>query len=166
MSDDAVDANGRPAAVGLTPTELAILDAVTERLIPGDETGPGAAEALVVRYIDRALRTAYASLLDDYRRGLAAADRHARSCSGAGFADLPDAEQDAVLGALEAGEAGPSARAFFALVRRHTIEGMFGDPSWGGNADGVGWRLLGYHPPRATWSAAEQAVETIATRPE
>ena len=39
----------------LTATEAATLQAMTARLIPSDENGPGAREARAVRYIDRAL---------------------------------------------------------------------------------------------------------------
>ena len=40
------------------------------------------------------------------------------------------------------------ARPFFELVRRHTLEGMFGDPSYGGNANFAGWDLIEYPGPR------------------
>jgi gluconate 2-dehydrogenase gamma chain len=39
---------------------------------------------------------------------------------------------------------GPSARAFFTRLRNDTIEGMFGDPMYGGNRDLVGWKLIGF----------------------
>ena len=41
------------------------------------------------------------------------------------------------------GFTGSSAQ-FFALVLNHTRQGMFGDPYYGGNANFVGWDLLGY----------------------
>ena len=37
---------------------------------------------------------------------------------------------------------------FFALLRRNTVEGMFCDPIHGGNADMVGWQLIGFPGPR------------------
>ena len=39
----------------LSPGEAATIGAVCDRLIPSDSTGPGAREANVIRYIDRAL---------------------------------------------------------------------------------------------------------------
>jgi gluconate 2-dehydrogenase gamma chain len=36
---------------------------------------------------------------------------------------------------------------FFRLLRRHTIEGMFSDPLHGGNANMIGWQLIGYPGP-------------------
>ena len=49
---------------------------------------------------------------------------------------------------------------FFELVRRHLIEGMFGDPRWGGNAEGRGWALVGYPGPRLVWTEADQRLGT------
>ena len=40
------------------------------------------------------------------------------------------------------------AATFFNLVRAHTIQGTFCDPYYGGNANFVGWDLIGY-PGRA-----------------
>ena len=41
---------------------------------------------------------------------------------------------------------------FFRLLRQHTIEGMFCDPMHGGNADMIGWQLIGYPGPQMSWS--------------
>ena len=40
---------------------------------------------------------------------------------------------------------------FFALLRQHTIEGMFADPMHGGNAGMVGWKLIGYPGPQMNY---------------
>jgi gluconate 2-dehydrogenase gamma chain len=156
-----------PADGRLTPAELLTLDAIAARLIPSDETGPGAREALVVRYIETALQADYAAHLDDYHRGLAATDRYSQTRFGRDFVDLAEREQDAVLATVERGDAAgfeqPSS-VFFATVRRHTIEGMFGDPSWGGNLHQAGWNLIGYSGPKATWTAEEQAIQPIPAR--
>lgn len=152
---------------GLTPAELLTLDAIAARLIPSDETGPGAREALAVRYIETALQTDYAAQLEDYRLGLAATDRYSRTRFERDFADLAEQEQDAVLSALERGEVAdfePPSSAFFAKVRQHTIEGMFGDPSWGGNLHQAGWSLIGYGGPKEAWTAEEQAIQPIPDR--
>jgi gluconate 2-dehydrogenase gamma chain len=71
-------------------------------------------------------------------------------------------ERDARLAALET-SADADERAFFELVRAHVLEGMFGDPRWGGNIDHAGWRLLDYAGPRREWTAADQALDA---RPE
>src|SRR5216683_3345880 len=51
------------------------------------------------------------------------------------------AEQDARLRQMEN-------TPFFSLLRTNTIEGMFCDPMHGGNADMIGWQLIGFPGPR------------------
>jgi hypothetical protein len=143
----------------LTAAEADLLDALVARLIPTDATGPGATEARAVRYIDRALGGPLASSRPAYTSGLAALDRYARSSHGKSFTDLAPADQDAVLTAVEGGAAtgftGGSA-AFFALLLGHTHQGTFGDPYYGGNANFVGWDLLGYPGVRTMVTVADQ----------
>ncbi|MXZ71285.1 MAG: gluconate 2-dehydrogenase subunit 3 family protein [Acidobacteria bacterium] len=131
----------------LTEAEGTTLEAVVGRLIPSDAAGPGALEAGAARYIDRALAGALAPSLPAYRAGLAALDRYAEAERGARFRALDASVQDRLLAALESNAATgfmPSASAFFELLRTHTIEGTFSDPAYGGNADFIGWELLGY----------------------
>ena len=52
-----------------TPEEAVELDAMTAQIIPTDHT-PGAREARVVHFIDRALETFERARQEDYRRGL------------------------------------------------------------------------------------------------
>ena len=131
----------------LTAAEGETLEAITARLIPTDDYGPGATEARATRYIDRALGGALAASLPVYREGLRAVDRFSETAAGGRFADLPADAQDGVLRAIEHGSApgfaGGSAP-FFAMVRSHTIQGTFSDPAYGGNEGFVGWELLGY----------------------
>jgi gluconate 2-dehydrogenase gamma chain len=154
-----------PAAVrrepleNLTAGEMDILDAVVARLIPSDEHGPGAVEARAAHYIDRALGGALTSSRSAYTAGLAALDQYARSSRGAAFTKLSATDQDSVLIDVETGAArgftGSSA-AFFALLLTHTHQGTFGDPYYGGNANFVGWDLLGYPGVRTMVTAADQ----------
>ena len=152
-------AAGREPLENLTATEADLLDAIVARLIPTDADGPGATEARAVHYIDRALGGPLASSRQAYTSGLAALDRYARSSHGTPFTELAAADQDAVLTAIESGAAtgfaGDSA-AFFALVLAHTHQGTFGDPYYGGNANFVGWDLLGYPGVRTMVTAADQ----------
>jgi gluconate 2-dehydrogenase gamma chain len=159
----------RRALENLTATEMELLDAIVARLIPTDANGPGATDAMAARYIDRALGGALASSRQAYASGLAALDRYARSARGAAFKDLSPADQDSVLLEVERGAAtgftGNSA-AFFAMVLSHTHQGTFGDPSYGGNANFVGWDLINYPGVRTMVSAADQrALESKAMKP-
>lgn len=142
---------GAAAAGALSAAEAATLAAVCARIIPTDESGPGAAEARASNYIDRALNGWLAFTRDAYTAGLAAIDDAARARSGTRFIELAAAEQDAVLAALED-------TSFFALVRTHTIQGTFGDPAYGGNAGFIGWDLIGYPGVRLNVTAADQRM--------
>ena len=164
-AEPALSPQGDPLET-LTTAEAAVLDAFVARLIPTDENGPGAREAKVARYIDRALGGALAGSREQYRTGLAAVDAHARKTKGRAFAELGPGEQDDVLRDVERNAATgfPSdGAAFFTLVRTHTLQGMFGDPHYGGNADFVGWDLLGYPGLRLAVGPADQQLDAKIT---
>ncbi len=139
----------------LSVTDAATLAAVCARIIPTDESGPGAAEAHAADYIDRALGGWLAPSREAYAAGLAAIDEAARARGGRRFVDLGPAEQDAVLASLDR-------TPFFALVRAHTIQGTFCDPAYGGNVNFVGWDLIGYPGVRLNVTAADQRMAAPA----
>jgi gluconate 2-dehydrogenase gamma chain len=140
----------------LSAATFATLHAICARLIPTDDNGPGATEAHAAEYIDRALGGALAAARTEYTTGLAAIDRTAQQKFGGPFATLTAAQQDAVLRELQD-------TPFFNLVRGHTLQGTFCDPIYGGNANFVGWDLLGYPGVRLAVSPAEQNLSTPAT---
>ena len=140
----------------LTTAEADVLEAICARLIPSDGNGPGAAEARAAHYIDRALAGFLAPSRQAYAAGLAAIDRHAVTSRGAAFSRLGPADQDAVLKDIEAGKADGLPSNFFGLVRTHTIQGTFCDPFYGGNANFIGWDLIGYPGVRTQVTAADQ----------
>jgi gluconate 2-dehydrogenase gamma chain len=142
----------------LDEAQLATLDAALARLIPSDDGEPGARDAQVIRYVERALEGVHSGHLAAYRRGCSDLDELALVRFGAAFAALADERQDAVLREAERAHAG-----FFELVWSHAMEGMFGDPRWGGNAQLAGWRLLGYPGPRAVVEEADQRLELPST---
>jgi gluconate 2-dehydrogenase gamma chain len=152
-------AAAREPLESLTATEADLLDAIVARLIPTDASGAGATEARAAHYIDRALGGALASSRQAYTSGLAALDRYSRSSRGKAFTELPATDQDSVRIDVETGAAtgftGSSA-AFFALVLSHTHQGTFGDPYYGGNANFIGWDLIGYPGIRTMVTAADQ----------
>ena len=149
----------REALETLSATEADVLEAFCARLIPSDETGPGAREARAAHYIDRSLAGALSASREAYRAGLTALDARARALKGQAFARLPDADQDAVLMALEKDD--PS---FFGLVRGHTLQGTFGDPYYGGNAGFVGWDMIRYPGVRLAVTQPQQAMDPHLTK--
>jgi gluconate 2-dehydrogenase gamma chain len=129
---------GTPPTSFLSQAELADVDAITAQIIPTDDT-PGAREAGVALFIDRALATFFGRMAPDFRSQLAA---FRLRCQGqypdaGSFAALTNEQQ---IGFLKQVERTP----FFERVRLLTLVGMFALPKYGGNRDGVGWQLLGF----------------------
>jgi gluconate 2-dehydrogenase gamma chain len=123
------------------------VEALAALIFPTTET-PGAHEAGVIHFIDRALGSFMSAAAQPVRTGLIELNATvARQTPGATrFALLPTARQAAVLRALES-------TPFFGLIRFLTVVGMFANSSYGGNRDNAGWKLLGfedhfaYQPP-------------------
>ena len=151
------------AETALSPPQLKILEAFVDRLIPRDELGPGAAEAGAHVYIDRALAGPNAGEKQTFVDGLAAVDAFAKSAQGAAFSDLSPEKRDAVLTAMDKGAATGFANAqpFFNRVRRLTLEGMFGDPFYGGNRNFAGWDLIRYPGPRLAVGPEDQRMDKL-----
>ena len=139
-----------------TQDEAMIVAAVSSRIFPSDDSGPGAREAGVVVYIDRQLAGPYGRDRYRYTSGPFEEGVPEQGYQGeanprqtyrdglkglAEFERLTAAEQDKALAKIEDTH-------FFHLLRTHTIEGMFCDPIHGGNAGMIGWQLIGYPGPR------------------
>ena len=155
-----------------TPDEAAAVEAVVDRLIPPDKSGPGGKDAGCAIFIDRQLAGAFGDSRDlfmrppfargtprqgsqssivpreSYRASLAALDGYCKATfAGKAFASLDGVRQDHVLAGLENGEikyADGDGKAFFEMILANTIEGFFADPIYGGNRDMVGWQLIGF----------------------
>ena len=137
----------------LSQDEWDIAEAVTGRIIPTDHE-PGAIEAGCVNFIDKALAYEDADYRTLYFEGLSNIDEIAERRFGEPFTGLNPGQQDQILLAVET-EAVPewasSAVApaeFFETIRSHTIIGFLAHPSYGGNKDYVGWKLIGFPGPR------------------
>ena len=152
------------AASAKTPTKFEVLtqeqarqvEAVAAQIIPTGET-PGAQEAGVVYFIDRALKTFATGAVPAYEKGIARLNElTVASCPGTKrFADASAEQQEAVLGKLVAEQSGGGgyrwlgsgdAGDFFETIRVHTIWGFLADPSAGGNRDYAGWKAIGRDP--------------------
>lgn len=135
----AVSSGAAPARFAvLTPAEVADVAAIAARIMPTTDT-PGATEAGVVHFIDRAFAEFAAEDLPDFRKELTAlgARATARSATAKRFADLGVVDQDAVLTGIESTD-------FFRGIRGLVMLGMFADPKYGGNRGEAGWKLIGF----------------------
>ena len=162
---------GKDVYLFFNPEEAAFIEAAVARLIPADETGPGAIEAGVPFFIARQLAGAWGAGERLYRSGpwiagtpeqgyqlpytpaelfrtaLAALRQKEAAGNGPPFARQPAAAQDEWLRGLQTGHddlGGVPAPVFFESLWALTIEGYFGDPVYGGNRGMVGWRAIGF----------------------
>jgi len=155
-----------------TADEAAALEAIVDRLIPPDDSGPGGKDGGCAVFIDRQLAGSFGNSSrlymrapfangtpsqgpqspivpkERYRSSLAALDSYCKTTfAGKGFAALDQAQQDQVLSGLEKGGvklAGADGKEFFELVLQNAMEGFFADPIYGGNRDMAGWKLIGF----------------------
>ena len=133
------------ASVGvLTKAQADAIDALASRILPSVDGRPGAHEAGVVYFIDRALSTFNKGQKKLYVDGIADLDRRAaaKGKDAASFAALTPAVQDEIIRDVEKSP-------FFETARFDAIVGTFALPTWGGNRDYLGWQMLGLaHQPR------------------
>jgi gluconate 2-dehydrogenase gamma chain len=174
-----------PTSSNYAPTyfniaEWAFVNAAVGRLIPSEGEGPGGLDAGVPEFVDRQMELPYGHgayfylkgpFLDNslptlgyqlrytpreiYRLGIAAANSATRKSHGKDFSQLPAAEQDRFLLALEKGEATFAtvpATVFFAQLLANTKEGYFSDPLYGGNRGMVAWKWIGFPGARADFT--------------
>jgi gluconate 2-dehydrogenase gamma chain len=156
-----------------TADEAHTIAAAAARIFPTDDAGPGANEAGVVIYIDRQLAGPYGrdrwrytqtpfvegtpelgyqgkeTPREIYRAGMKLLP---------GLANLDPTAQDRALRGIET-------TPFFTLLRTHVIEGMFCDPMHGGNADMVGWQLIGFPGPSMSFDDEVEKYYGRAFRP-
>ncbi|MGA9773777.1 MAG: gluconate 2-dehydrogenase subunit 3 family protein [Blastocatellia bacterium] len=108
------------------------IEAVAACIIPTDST-PGAREARVIYFIDRALASFDKDKQPLYQKGLAALQARAKNR----FSDLDSAQQIKLLKGIQHTQ-------FFQQVRAHTIMGFLANPEYGGNYEQTGWKHIGF----------------------
>ena len=155
-----------------TPEEGSAVEALVDRLIPGDGLSPGGRDVGCAVFIDRQLSGPYGrsaglymrppfiegipelgpqspqTPAQRYRVALAALDRYCRAgYVGKAYRLLTGEQQDGIITGMEKGTVkfgAVSARAFFELLLQNTQEGFFADPVYGGNRDMAAWRMIGF----------------------
>jgi len=112
----------------LTPAEYALLDELTELIIPADAQSPGARAAAVAGYIDARLTE---SLEPDWqgrwRAGLQGVDALSQELTGTPFLGATPDQRRAVLTRMAAGESDP----------KTPLEHFFKELKW--------WTVFGYY---------------------
>ena len=118
--------------------------AIAAQILPSDD-GPGAKEAGVIFFIDRALIMFDIDKQETYRIGLSGLNERRKTMfpGSESFAALPNPQQIELLRTIEKSD-------FFELMRVHTLLGFLGSPSYGGNRGTVGWKYIGFED-RMVW---------------
>jgi gluconate 2-dehydrogenase gamma chain len=155
---EAAQSSTPPPFQTLDAATAAELDAITSQIVPSTD-GPGAHEAGVVYFIDRALSTFDADLREAYRTGMASVQQKRKEMfpGSTSIAALPSEQRIELIQAIETHDS--KTGDFFELLRTHTLYGFLGNPSYGGNRDRVGWKLIGfedrmaYQPPFGYYDA-------------
>lgn len=156
-------AQAAKAYVFFNPAEAAFIEAALARLIPKDETGPGAIDAGVPEFIDRQLAGAWGAGERLYRSGPwhpgtpsqgyqlpftpAEMFRAAMRSVEPSFARMSARDQDAYLDALQKEKrdlGGVPSNIFFESLLEVAVEGFFSDPAYGGNRDMAAWKMIGF----------------------
>ncbi len=166
-------ASDRPRAAPyrfFNAVEADFVEAAVDRLIPDDDEWPGALWAGVPTYIDGQLAGGYGQGARFYGAGpwapglpsqgyqlpLNPSQLYRTSLTALlrdlgtrrlDFAHAAPETRDAFLRDVEAGRidcGGFPSSVFFETLLANTIEGYFADPSYGGNRDMVGWRMIGF----------------------
>jgi len=170
-----------------TADEASVISAACDRIFPSDESGPGAKEAGVIIYIDHQLAGPYGRDQYRYTKGPFLETDRVHGYQGkqnpqeiyrAGIKDLGG---DFVgLGAAQQDERlrGTEQSLFFQMLRAHTVEGMFCDPMHGGNANLIGWQMIGFPGPLMSyrkqigtynkgeaWRVKPKSLEQVLGRP-
>jgi hypothetical protein len=126
----------------LSAAQAADLDAIASQIIPTDDT-PGAHEAGAVYFIDAALGGFYAVHREELLSGHAGfAAAFAKQFPGKPFSQSDGVRQ---IDFLQGVESTP----FFQGVRFLTVLGFLAHPKYGGNRDGVGWKVIGFEDTHA-----------------
>lgn len=182
-------------------TEAPVVTAMAERIFPKDANGPGATEARVVNYIDGMLVGGWGNGERFYRQApftqattsghgwqypqtpamayrdaLPAIAAYTQQKYGKTFDQLSTSQQDDVLTAMSKDEITTfptvSSADFFNLFRENVLEGLFGDPLYGGNHEMIGWKWLGfpgnpmaYGDPYANWIEKYDTPYKVAPQP-
>jgi gluconate 2-dehydrogenase gamma chain len=118
--------------------------AIAAQILPSED-GPGAKEAGVIFFIDRALKTFDSDKQETYRKGLIDLQgiRTKMFPGSASIAALSHEQQFEFIRAIEESD-------FFEVIRVHTMLGFLGSPSYGGNRGEAGWNYIGFED-RMTW---------------
>jgi gluconate 2-dehydrogenase gamma chain len=137
-AEAATTSNEPPKYTALAPEEVTQVDAISALIIPSGAT-PGAREAHVTVFVDRAVGTFLAGMAPMVHAGLKEFGESFKTQypDAKGFATAKPEQQAAFISAMEQSP-------FFQVMRLLTVLGYLASPKYGGNANGIGWKAIGF----------------------
>lgn len=121
-------ASAKPAPLKfLTPDENRTVIEMSERIIPADDSSPGAKAARVNEYIDLIVSESPDAVKQTWREGLAAVNKMSSDKFSKPFADLSAEQQVELLKAISKNERNPQTveERFFRTIKNATIDGYY-----------------------------------------
>jgi gluconate 2-dehydrogenase gamma chain len=114
----------QPRQAAFTQAQLAVLDRVSDIIIPSDEQSPGAHEAGVVQYVDLAA-SLNAQRRQVWTRGIEAVEALAHQKHSRGFMECPRDEQEQMVEQMAKNEGQPTndLERFFTTLKPIVIDG-------------------------------------------
>lgn len=145
-AEHARHAAAAPAAVGLrflSVSDALDVEAIAAQILPSGAT-PGAREAHAAYFIDRALGTFFSDRAAVFHSDLAQFQHAFRvaHATRSSFAEASAPEQIAFLRTVDR-------TPFFVGMRKLTILGTLSASRYGGNFEGVGWKMIGFEDRHA-----------------
>lgn len=132
-------------ATGLSAGQWQTMAAVQGHLLPSEPGSPGAQDINATGYLrwvlsDPKLDPADRELIID---GLIQFEGFCRGKTGQHFVALSTVQREEVLRGFEKGHHG---RHWIGEVFGYVFEALLGDPVYGGNPNGIGWKWLNHQP--------------------
>lgn len=118
----------KSATLFFTPAEFALVDELTEIIIPTDEHSPGARVAKVAEYLDARLAEAFTDEpRKQWRMGLAAIEKLSNEMHRKPFLQASEAERLAVVARIAQGEKNPNTpeEKFFVELKARTAHAYY-----------------------------------------
>ena len=144
-AEAAEDAGSGGENAGLSPSQWEMMARVHEHLLPSEPDSPGAREIHATGYLRLVLSEQRVQPADRELIHAGVVELHDLCVDlyGCCFAALDTDRREAALRKLESSERGSR---WLGEILEFLMEALVGDPSHGGNPDGIAWQWLGITP--------------------
>jgi gluconate 2-dehydrogenase gamma chain len=129
----------------LSPAQWSTIEAVQDHLLPSEPNAPGARDLNATEYLDRTLADPKfdAGVRSFILNGIGWLEEIAEAREGRPFHLIEPAEREDLLREIAGRSAGER---WLSNLISYSLEALLGDPLYGGNPNGIGWKWLGHDP--------------------